>query len=347
MRKVLQRNLAYLAAAWAAVYGSVALYWTITGDGFPYGEGNPDSIGLLHNLPADVGAPVFASVLVATSVMALFMAGGGRVPGVVRAVLTGFGGLVAVALLVVLPEVDLLAAVGYAPLLLVGAPFGWPDVDYSQVFVWPLLNQAFSVLGGFLVAGTVVSWRRRLRSGRRPAWAEPEAAARWGRWAVAVAMAVPLFYAATRYAWLLGIPFTVDREFLDELHDSGAVWSGTWLASFAVVGVILTLGLAQRWGEVFPRWMLGLAGRRVPVTLAVVPAAVVSALATSAGLSFYGSPEALEMLFDGEFIVLPSLLWPVWGVALAAATLAYYLRRTGREAAAAPSPAVAEPVAVR
>ena len=27
------------------------------------------------------------------------------------------------------------------------------------------------------------------------------------------------------------------------------------------------LGLVQRWGEVFPRWMIGLSGRRVPIAL--------------------------------------------------------------------------------
>jgi hypothetical protein len=333
-----QRRVGYAAAAWAAGYATLALVWTITGTGFPYGDGNPDSMGVLRQLPADIGAPVFACVLVATSVMALFMAGEGRVvSGPVRVVLQGFGALVAAALLVVLPEAGVLALVGYAPLLIVGLPFGWPDVDYAEVFSWPLTNQLFSIVGGFLVAGTVIAWRRHTggacgscgRGGEPAAWTAPAAAARWGRWAVAVAMAVPLFYALTRYAWLVGIPLTIDQQFLDELHDSGAVWAGAWLASFAVVGAILTLGLVQRWGERFPRWLLGLAGRRVPVKLAVVPAAAVSVLATSAGLGFLGNPEVLEKLAAGDWVYVPSLLWPVWGVALAAATLAYYLRRRG------------------
>jgi len=319
----LQRHawLGYATAGWAALYATVALFWTITGTGFPYGQGNPDSMGLLRSLPPDIGAPVFASVLVATSVMALFMAGGGRATGPARLALQGFGALVAGALLVVLPEPTVLALAGYAPLLIVGAPFGWPDVDYAGVFTWPLANQLFSIVGGFLVAGTVVAWRRYTCGGERAAWMAPPAAARWGRWAVAVAMAVPLIYAATRYAWLLGIPLTVDDAFVAELHDSGAVWAGAWLATFAVVGAILTLGLVQRWGERFPHWMPGLAGRRVPVKLAVVPATVVSALATSAGLGLAAGMERFEWVY------LPSLLWPVWGVALGAATLAYHLRR--------------------
>jgi hypothetical protein len=223
-----------------------------------------------------------------------------------------------------------LVVAAYAPVLIVNAPCGWIDVDYSDVFTWPLANHVFSMVGGFLVAGTVLAWQRRTReaAGRRPlAWTTPTAAARWGRWAVYVAMAVPLLYAVTRFAWLFGIPLTVTDEFVDELRASGAVWAGAWLGTFATIGAVLTLGLVQRWGERFPRWILGLAGRRVPVMLAVVPAALVSAMVTSAGLGFLSNLEVFERLGAGEWIYLPQLLWPVWGVALGAAALAYYFRR--------------------
>ena len=49
---------------------------------------------------------------------------------------------------------------------------------------------------------------------------------------------------------------------------------------------LLTLGLVQRWGEVFPRWIPFLAGKRVPPALAIVPASLVSILVTTAGLMF-------------------------------------------------------------
>src|SRR5690606_18853187 len=52
--------IGYAAAAWAAGYATLALIWTVTGEGFPFGTGNPESIGLLRGLPADVGAPLFA-----------------------------------------------------------------------------------------------------------------------------------------------------------------------------------------------------------------------------------------------------------------------------------------------
>jgi hypothetical protein len=44
------------------------------------------------------------------------------------------------------------------------------------------------------------------------------------------------------------------------------------------VGAALTLGLVQRWGEVFPGWMFGLARRRIPIALVVIPASIVSVL---------------------------------------------------------------------
>ncbi len=47
------------------------------------------------------------------------------------------------------------------------------------------------------------------------------------------------------------------------------------------------LGLVHRWGEVFPRWMIGLAGRRVPIALAVVPASLVSVLLIVGGIGIW------------------------------------------------------------
>jgi hypothetical protein len=334
-------RVGYAAAAWAAVYGLVALVWTLTGDGFPFGRNDPDrELSVLRDLPADLGAPLFAGVLLATAVAALAMAGphAVRLRGPGRRLLLAAGWAVAAALLVVVPDTRLLAVAGYAPMLLLGAPFGWPPVDYAEVFTWALINQAWCVVGGFLVARTVLAWQRRSggscvacgRGEAGAAWATPAAAARWGRWATAVAAAIPLLYAATRLAWLVGIPLGISEAFLRELRDSGAVWAGAGLGAFAVVGAVLTLGLVQRWGEVFPRWMVGLAGRRVPVMLAVAPASVVAVMVTSASLGLLTSGRFLSLAGNGGLATAPMLLWPLWGVALGAATLAYHLRRRGR-----------------
>lgn len=102
----------------------------------------------------------------------------------------------------------------------------------------------------------------------------------------------------------------------------------------AIAGAMLTLGLEQRWGEIFPGWLPLLGGRRVPPALAIVPAALVSILVISAGLMFIRlallgtAGDVFTFIGDEDWVALaPELLWPVWGVALAAATLAYYLRR--------------------
>jgi hypothetical protein len=99
--------------------------------------------------------------------------------------------------------------------------------------------------------------------------------------------------------------------------------------------------LVQRWGEVFPRWMIGLAGRRVPIALAVVPASLVSVLLVVGGIVIWAGlagmaanlaaagAQGIELITGIIFQVGPTLLFPVWGVALAVATLGYYYRRRG------------------
>jgi hypothetical protein len=145
---------------------------------------------------------------------------------------------------------------------------------------------------------------------------------------VYVAAAVPAVYALTRLAWAAGIPIGIPAHFLAEMRASGLIWAGLGLGGFALAGAVLTLGLTQRWGEVFPRWMIGLAGRRVPITLATVPATLVALFVTSAWIGFF-TTHGFFTAFTGEpsAATLPMALWPLWGAGLGAASLAYYLRR--------------------
>jgi hypothetical protein len=154
-------------------------------------------------------------------------------------------------------------------------------------------------------------------------------------------MVVPVFYALTRYAWALGIPLGMSEEYLHRGQESGTWISGLFLATFGLVGAFLMLGLVQRWGEVFPRWMIGLAGRRVPIALAVVPASLASVLLTAGGIGIWfgvdqmvaglaaGGAKDIEIIGAIICQLGPTLLFPVWGVALAVATLGYYYRRRG------------------
>ena len=134
--------------------------------------------------------------------------------------------------------------------------------------------------------------------------------------------------------WALGIPLGMSEEYLRQGQESGTWISGLFLANFGLVGAALMLGLVQRWGEVFPRWMIGLAGRRVPIALAVVPASIVSVLLTVGGIGILSgytqmADAAAASGQDMGIVVGPTMLFPIWGVALAVATLGYYYRRRG------------------
>jgi hypothetical protein len=207
---------------------------------------------------------------------------------------------------------------------------------------WSFVHQWLCLAGGFLWLGATISYARRsgaacLYCGRQDnaeGWTSPAHAARWGWVAVTVAMVAPVCYAFTRYAWALGVPLGISQEQLRIGQANGTWTSGLFLANFGLVGAALMLGLVQRWGEVFPRWIIGLGGRRVPIALAVVPAALVSVLLIVGGISIwsgYGQMAGTAAATGQNIwiVVGPTLLFPVWGAALAVATLGYYYRRRG------------------
>jgi hypothetical protein len=260
------------------------------------------------------------------------------------------GALLAGVLLLLMTGLNLLVKVGYIPAALFGLFTAEKGQDYLEAWTqWATIHQLLCLIGGFLWLTATVSYARRttdacLYCGRRDrpeGWTNPNKAVRWSRIAVNVAMIAPVFYAVTRYAWALGIPLGMSEEYLRSGQESGTWISGLFLATFCLVGAILMLGLVQRWGEVFPRWMIGLAGRRVPIALAVVPASLASVLLFVGGIGIWsGLPQmvanmraigAMDMEIIGAIIfqLSPTLLFPVWGLALAVATLGYYFRRRG------------------
>jgi hypothetical protein len=227
----------------------------------------------------------------------------------------------ALVLLLIVPDVRVLQNLAYSFSL------------HFDLVDWPVLNQALCVLGGLLVACTAIV------ALRRPPCAEcrrPEAVAgertRWtriGRWAVVVAIVSQLPYAVQRAAWNLGFPLGVSQQFVDDLAndivEKGLHPIMMWMLVIPdVFGALLTLGLVMRWGERVPAWVPFLGDRRVPISLAVVPATVVSVAVTVAGLALYRF-----VWEDGgvEGSAAPALLWLPWGLALATATFAYVMRR--------------------
>jgi hypothetical protein len=316
------------AALFAVAYGLLALHWTAGGGGFPFGAGDPDpgidkGLSLLGGVHRSTAAPVIAAVAFGAALVAWRL----------RGRLGEYAAwAVAVTLGVIVPDYRPLVAMGHVPVLLAGKPFGWPEgVSIASQLPWPVLHQGILMAGGALFARAALTLRRaRLGSSMTP-----DQAARWGRVAVWVAAAVPVGYAATRFAWAFGIPLGFSTDQLRDMDEEmpGIWWGGAALAGMGLAGSVLTFGLIRPWGERFPRWIPVLRGRRVPVPLAVVPALVVAAAVTSAGLMFarvlYLDPDPGKLAMMG-----PGLLWPVWGAALAFAAVAYGVRRRGGRPAA-------------
>lgn len=132
-----------------------------------------------------------------------------------------------------------------------------------------------------------------------------------------IAACGPLPYAVARLSWLTPWPVFGGEAGLDlPTRIQGLLLSsGAWLA------VILTIGLLMPWGEIFPRWMPVLAGRRVPVAAAAIPGGIVAAM-----LCFAAVPMLQFSAATGPAgIVTMGLVFPcfIWGPALALAVWGY------------------------
>ncbi len=321
--------IGYATAVWSLAYGALGVYWALGGAGFPFGDaGADDWMSLLGGLRAEVGGPLIAGLGLTGAAVAVAMARSwGR--GIARGALLGFGWGACATLLLVVPDARVLALLGYLPALVF--KLGFDAVD------WPILNQAVCMAGGFAWGMATLPYGRRTRGagtrrGRTAAgtgWTAPDAASRWGRWVTYAAVVLPLPYAATRLAWALGVPLGLSGELGASFETEGARIAETSLGGMALGGALLTLGLVQRWGEVFPRWVPVLGGKRVPPALAIVPATLVSVALTAGGLTMFRLQAAGSFDGTGWGAGAPTLLFLPWGVALGLATLAYHQRRSG------------------
>ncbi|MFD9575552.1 hypothetical protein ACFWBI_37755 [Streptomyces sp. NPDC059982] len=110
-------------------------------------------------------------------------------------------------------------------------------------------------------------------------------------------------------------------------------WGAAYVASLSVATealALLTLGLVRPWGEVLPRWVPFLAGRRVHPLAAVVPAGLGAVALTVIWTPFalwwaipHPGMTALGSTVAG-FLYLPLV---AWGPLLGAVTFSYYRRR--------------------
>jgi hypothetical protein len=341
----------YAAVAWSLMYAGLGLYWIVSGRGFPFASRlTADGLGPI----AGRFRSVVAWIIVILEGFPALVVGEAMLRGVrskaLRSLLIIAGALLSGILLLLMTGLDLLVKVGYIP----AAIFGLLTTEKFQAYLsawtqWAAIHQLLCLIGGFLWLAATVSYARRsgdacMYCGRTDAeegCTTAKQAAHWGRIAVYVAMVAPIFYAFTRIIWALGIPLGMTEEAYNRGQEIGSWIGGLSLAALNLVGAALMLGLVQRWGEVFPRWMIGLAGRRVPIALAVVPAALASVLLTVGGIGIWsglpqmvvnlrtGGSEGIGMIWELIIQVGPTLLFPVWGVTLALASLGYYYRRRG------------------
>lgn len=327
----------YAAGAFSLLYGALGLYWTAGGDGFPFAPVDPAraSGSILEGSRAEVVAPIIAVLGLIGAVVAWVMTRRAR-PGRLPTALVVFGWAAAVGLTLVVPDYTLIVLMAFAPLLVAFAFLGVPGEQggIGDILYWHRTNLIIVFLGGLLWAAATLAYQRRVRGacahcGRRHGGGHGptrQTLLRWGRWAVLVACLAPLPYEVTRIAWYLGFPLGVSDDFLRMMQGTpGMLEVGLGCAVASAVGGVLTHGLVARWGEVYPRWIWFRAGRRVPPVLAVVPASIVALTIIPAGLMLLWTTEA-----RGTWALwVTSLFWPVWGVGLGVATIAYHRRRRG------------------
>jgi hypothetical protein len=337
----------YAAMAWSLIYAALGVYWAVSGRGFPYAPGlGSDATGpVVGRFGPTVAWIVVMMAGIPAAAMGAAMLRGVR-SKVIRPLFITAGALLAGVLLLVMIEFSLLIELAYVPYvvfnLIIGSEFGQTFVEGMLQSRWTIAHQLLCLTGGFIWLAATVSYARRsgeacLYCGRRdgpPGWNNPERAARWGRIAVYVAMIAPIFYTLTRYAWALGIPWGMSLDHLRAGQVTHTWTSGLFLATFSLVGALLMLGLVQCWGEVFPGWIPFLGGKQVPMALAIVPAAIVSVLFMVGGIAAWSGLSQMYAASKivGESLVVfvgPLLLFPIWSIALAVATLGYYYRRRG------------------
>ncbi|MFF5486640.1 hypothetical protein [Streptomyces virginiae] len=164
------------------------------------------------------------------------------------------------------------------------------------------------------------------------------------RWARICAFAIP-FTVLPSGLWRLGLLF-VDHSSADSGQLPHWLPLEVYVVLLSVLSELLAftaVGLVAAWGEVLPRWIPVLGGRRIPVVAAVVPAALgavaltglwtVLALVTQvSGTTLQGDPVPTD--FPSE-VGGRSALWfyvcyaplVLWGPLLGVVTVAYWRRR--------------------
>lgn len=278
----------------ALAYGGLRLYWAITGA--PTFSPMPDDLVFFRGWGAVAlcaAAAVAAAGLLLTRKSRLAVVGGAAVT-----VAVGASG-----------AMFLLDIVG----VLIGHLFAGENALVS------MSSRAACVGLAFALGWATVRYRRRMRG----------ACERCGR-VHDVRHAETPWWAVTG-AWIavIGCLVRVTAQISVGFDDNGffpSVSLYVFEGGFLLAGTLLPLALAYRFGRVWPRWVLGLAGRRVPRWLVLGPGAVFSVgLITYFGIGF---AQIIIAEFTGEgegafmWVAIPAYWF--WGLGMAAAAFSYF-----------------------
>jgi hypothetical protein len=153
------------------------------------------------------------------------------------------------------------------------------------------------------------------------------------RWAVraawASAISATVGFIPIHAVWAAGIPLWADPDKFEVWYDQGGGPYLFVLSGLATLAGILALSLVRPWGQVFPRWVPLLAGRKVPRRTLAATGFTVSTFLL--GYTVWAAWQtATDFTEEGVFSPwiavygIPHFL--VWGIGLFAAAWSYRAR---------------------
>lgn len=139
-----------------------------------------------------------------------------------------------------------------------------------------------------------------------------------------------------RLPLMFGVSMGMDDAFMADMMGHPFWQRAGYLLALGVISdglAFLTLGLVRSWGEVWPSWLPGLGGRRVPPAAAIVPAVIGGVAATALWSTVtLGWQSNMTHPYDGWTLLMTAAYAPlfVWGPLVLVVT-AHYARRRRAE----------------
>ncbi|MET8260333.1 hypothetical protein [Micromonospora sp. NPDC005205] len=328
-----------VAAVVLTAYGLASAGWFAGGPYVFARPANPDNTFPDHWLadlpPALVEGVTLGFCVVLVAALLLMRR---RVAGWVRPVLLGVGWLAAAFLVLVLPGTQALDAIPGLNLL------------NLERLDWPTVHLVLLAYTGYALAAAALAYGRATRGGCENCGRDGGAEWSRQRWAVVgqvasiAAFLAPLGYATVRLCWAAGIPVGTTEEFLDTINEAnpgnGTMLLELILAGMALGGGVLCFGLTRPWSQVWPRWVVSLAGQPVPHWFPV-------ALATVCGAALFGFctllvPDLVRfaagepVYYTGTTVRtnwlshLPAVSLLLWGALVLVSAAAYHYRTRER-----------------